>query len=270
MRPHRRCTSPKANPAYHRTSANLRRRQGIGGVVVAATASRSWIVFKTKRRLKRQAKAPRTLASRCKAIPRMHRKSMRRGAPAMTARHALLGLQNAGGGPLLDLFPPRGVRLVERALGFEQLGFRVGFQGSRPSKIPASIHNRQPWQMLGADHAMGGQEAIFDIGQYRVRPVEGTVTRSPAIGAGDVAFMDDTWLFGDAAKPLAAVADDSGAGLDTGEHRRLVSPARKPSATTCKRAWSGRPSSEVSIATIKGVWPRRPRPDPSPVRSPPM
>jgi len=70
--------------------------------------------------------------------------------------------------------------------------------------------------MFGADHAMGGQEAIFDIGQHRVRPVEGRVARSPAIGAGDVAFMDDTWLFGDAAKPLAAVADDSGAGLDTG------------------------------------------------------
>src|SRR5271170_447635 len=39
----------------------------------------------------------------------------------------------------------------------------------------------------------------------------------------------------------------------TPEHRCLVSPARKP-RTTCKRAWSGRPSSEVSIATIKGVW----------------
>ena len=35
------------------------------------------------------------------------------------------------------------------------------------------------------------------------------------------------------------------------EHRRLVSPARKP-RTTCKRACSGRPSLEVSIATIKG------------------
>ena len=31
-----------------------------------------------------------------------------------------------------------------------------------------------------------------------------------------MALMDDTRLFGDAAKPLAAVADDSGAGLDTG------------------------------------------------------
>src|SRR5215813_4153282 len=119
--------------------------------------------------------------------------------------------------------------------------------------------------MFGADHAMRGQKAVLDIGQHRVRPAEGRVARSPAIGAGDVALMDDTRLFGDAAKPLAAVADDSGAGLD----RRLVSPARKP-RTTCKRACSGRLSSEVSIATIKGVWPRRPRPDPSPVRSPPM
>jgi IS5 family transposase len=60
----RRC-APRARdfvnrrPAYHRASANLRSRWGIGGVVVAATARRSWIVFRTKRRLKRQAKAPR-------------------------------------------------------------------------------------------------------------------------------------------------------------------------------------------------------------------
>ncbi len=46
-------------PAYHRASANLRRRYGIGGVVIAAMARRSWMVFKTKRRLKRQAKAAR-------------------------------------------------------------------------------------------------------------------------------------------------------------------------------------------------------------------
>ncbi len=47
------------HPAYHRASANLRRRYGIGGVVIAAMARRSWMVFKTKRRLKRQAKAAR-------------------------------------------------------------------------------------------------------------------------------------------------------------------------------------------------------------------
>ena len=72
------------------------------------------------------------------------------------------------------------------------------------------------WQMFGADHAMRGQEAVLDIGQHRVRPAEGRVARSPAIGAGDVALMDDTRLFGNAAKPLATVADDGGSGLDTG------------------------------------------------------
>src|SRR5271170_3424148 len=122
--------------------------------------------------------------------------------------------------------------------------------------------------MFGADHAMGGHEAVFDIGQHRIRPAEGRVARRPAIRAGDVALMDDARLFGDAGNhwppSLTTVVPAS-----TAEHRRLVSPAWKP-RTTCKRACSGRPSSEVSIATIKGVWPRRPRPDPSPVRSPPM
>ena len=70
--------------------------------------------------------------------------------------------------------------------------------------------------MFGADHAVGGQETVLDIGQHRVRPAEGRVARRPAIGAGDVALMDDTGLFGDTAKPLAAVADDGGSGLDTG------------------------------------------------------
>ena len=37
-----------------------------------------------------------------------------------------------------------------------------------------------------------------------------------AIGAGDMAFMDDTRLLGNAAKPLAAVADDSRSGHDAG------------------------------------------------------
>ena len=46
-------------PAYHRASASLRRRWGIGGVAAAAMASCSWMVFRTNRRLKRQAKAPR-------------------------------------------------------------------------------------------------------------------------------------------------------------------------------------------------------------------
>src|SRR5882672_6647101 len=55
----------------------------------------------------------------------------------------------------------------------------------------------------------------------------------------------------------------------TRAHSRLVSPVWKP-RTTCRRACSGRPAAEVSIAMIKGVWPRRPRPEPSPVRSPPI
>jgi hypothetical protein len=42
------------------------------------------------------------------------------------------------------------------------------------------------------------------------------VARRLAIGAGDVALMDDARLFGDAAKPLAAIADDGGSGLDSG------------------------------------------------------
>ena len=35
----------KGRPAYHRASASLRRRQGIGGVAAAAMASRSWIDY---------------------------------------------------------------------------------------------------------------------------------------------------------------------------------------------------------------------------------
>ena len=40
--------------------------------------------------------------------------------------------------------------------------------------------------------------------------------------------------------------------------------------TTCRLAKKGRPSAVVSTAMRKGVWPRRPRPEPSPVRSPPI
>src|SRR5215510_16593943 len=144
----------------------------------------------------------------------------------------------------------------------------IVFKTQRRLKQAPGERAKVTWQMFGADHAMRGQKAVLDIGQHRVRPAEGRVARSPAIGAGDVALMDDTRLFGDAAKPLAAVADDGGSGLYTGA-KALGLPARNP-RTTCKRAYSGRPSLEVSIATIKGVWPRRPRPDPSPVRSPPM
>ena len=70
--------------------------------------------------------------------------------------------------------------------------------------------------MLGADHTVSGHEAVLDIGEHCVRPAEGWVTGSGATGAGDVTLVDDTRLLGDAAKPLAAVADDSGPGRDFG------------------------------------------------------
>jgi hypothetical protein len=50
------------------------------------------------------------------------------------------------------------------------------------------------------------------FGERRQRRLHG----SSAIGAGDVAFMDDVPLLGNAAKPLAAVADDSRSGHDAG------------------------------------------------------
>ena len=71
-------------------------------------------------------------------------------------------------------------------------------------------------QMFGADHSVGRQKAVLDIGEHGVRPAEGRVARSGAIGASDVALMDDTRLLGNAAKPLAAVADDGRSGRDAG------------------------------------------------------
>src|SRR5215207_1405165 len=70
-------------------------------------------------------------------------------------------------------------------------------------------------QMFGVDHTMCGQEAVLDVRQHGVRPAEGRVARSGAIGAGDMSLMVDAGLFGDASKPLAAIADDSGSGLNT-------------------------------------------------------
>jgi hypothetical protein len=46
--------------------------------------------------------------------------------------------------------------------------------------------------MFGGDHPVGGEQAVLDIGEHGVRPAEGRVACSSAIGAGDVAFMDDT------------------------------------------------------------------------------
>ena len=71
-------------------------------------------------------------------------------------------------------------------------------------------------QMFGADYAVRGQEAVFDIGEHRVRPTKGRVAGGGAIGASDMALVDDSRLLGNAAKPLAAIADDRCARLDVG------------------------------------------------------
>src|SRR5258708_29350081 len=71
-------------------------------------------------------------------------------------------------------------------------------------------------QVFGADRSVRGQQVVFDIGKYGVCPAESGMARGCATGAGDVALVGDARLFGDAAKPLAAVADDGGPGLDTG------------------------------------------------------
>ena len=71
-------------------------------------------------------------------------------------------------------------------------------------------------QMFGGDHAVGGEQAVLDIGEHRVCPAEGRVACGSAIGAGDMALMGDPRLLGNAAKPLAAVADDRRSGHDAG------------------------------------------------------
>jgi hypothetical protein len=63
--------------------------------------------------------------------------------------------------------------------------------------------------MLGADHPVGGEQTILDIGEHGIGPAERRMAGRGAIGAGDVALMDEARLLGNAAKPLAAVADDS-------------------------------------------------------------
>jgi hypothetical protein len=70
--------------------------------------------------------------------------------------------------------------------------------------------------MFGPDGAVRGQEAVFDVGEHGVCPAEGGVSGGGATGAGDVAFVDDTRLPRNATKPLPAVADDGGSGLDAG------------------------------------------------------
>src|SRR3954454_18219699 len=71
-------------------------------------------------------------------------------------------------------------------------------------------------EMFGRDGAVRGQEAVFDVGEHSICPAEGGVSGSGAIRAGDVALVGETWLPGNATKPLPAVADDGGSGLDTG------------------------------------------------------
>ena len=70
--------------------------------------------------------------------------------------------------------------------------------------------------MFGLDGAVGGQEAVFDVGEHGVRPAEGGMTCGGAAGARDVALVDETRLVSNALKPLPAVADDGGPGLDAG------------------------------------------------------
>ena len=69
-------------------------------------------------------------------------------------------------------------------------------------------------QMFGVDHTVRGQEAVLDVRQHRVGPAESRVARSGAIGAGDMSLMANARLFGNAAKPLAAIADHGGSGLN--------------------------------------------------------
>ena len=70
--------------------------------------------------------------------------------------------------------------------------------------------------MFGRDGAVGSQEAVFDVGEHGICPAEGGVSGGGATGAGDVALVDETRLVSYSTKPLPAVADDSGSGLDAG------------------------------------------------------
>src|SRR5260370_23241180 len=89
-----------------------------------------------------------------------------------------------------------------------------GFQDKAAVEAPGECAE-VAWQMFGVDHTMRGQEAVLDIGQHCVRPAEGRVARSGAIGAGDMSLMKNARLLGNAAKPLAAIANDGGSGRDT-------------------------------------------------------
>src|SRR4051812_48763238 len=69
---------------------------------------------------------------------------------------------------------------------------------------------------FGAAARGGGQKGVFDVGEHGICPAEGGVSGGGAIGAGNVALVAETRLPRNAPKPLPAVADDGGSGLDTG------------------------------------------------------
>src|SRR3954470_16682065 len=70
-------------------------------------------------------------------------------------------------------------------------------------------------EMFGRDSTVGGQEAVFDIGEHGIGPAEGGVSGGGTVGAGDVALVDETRLPRNALKPLPAVADNGRSSLDT-------------------------------------------------------
>ena len=70
--------------------------------------------------------------------------------------------------------------------------------------------------MFGRDGAMRGQEAVFDVGEHGICPAEGGVSGGGATGARDMALVDDARLVSNPTKPLPAVADGGGPGLDAG------------------------------------------------------
>src|SRR5215213_11906462 len=71
-------------------------------------------------------------------------------------------------------------------------------------------------EMFGSDGAVGGQEAVFDVGEHGICPAEGGVSGGDAVGARDMALVGDTRLPRNTTKPLPAVADDGRPSLDTG------------------------------------------------------
>src|SRR3954452_12026318 len=110
------------------------------------------------------------------------------------------------------------IPLKRRGLSLSEFGVRMS---QLSPGLLVSVHRTiQTYEvareMFGRDSAVGGQEAIFDVGEHGICPAEGGVSSGGAVGAGDMALMDDTRLPRNALKPLPTVADDRGSGLDTG------------------------------------------------------